>query len=92
MKFKVIGGQYKEIVYGLHNKLSEAMRTAEENTEYWDNWQGWHTPAIWEATDNGEEYTYLPQYKKAKEGYWMNIETGELISRKELEANENSRV
>lgn len=79
MKFKVEGGQYTTICYGLYNSLTEAMHAAEENTEYWDNWAGWNTPAITEANDRGEELCILPRYTKRQGEPWLDRETGEYI-------------
>lgn len=49
--FYVIGGQYKYYCYGGAPTLIGAKRLANKNTEYWDNWQGWHTPKIYRADD-----------------------------------------
>lgn len=50
-KFYVIGGQYKLYNYGGAYTLEGAKRLATKNEEYWDNWQGWHKPAIYKAED-----------------------------------------
>lgn len=50
-QFYVIGGQYLRHVYGGTPTLIGAKRLANRNAEYWDNWQGWHTPAIYAAED-----------------------------------------
>jgi len=49
--FYVIGGQYESYCYGGAHTLIGAKRMANRNQEYWDNWQGWHTPAIYYAED-----------------------------------------
>lgn len=48
-KYYVIGGQYENYCYGSTDSLKAAKRIAAQNEEYWDNWQGWHRPQIWEA-------------------------------------------
>lgn len=55
--YYVIGGQYYYHCYGGTPTLLGAKRLANKKQEYWDNWQGWHTPAIYRAEDtivNGE--------------------------------------
>ena len=49
--YYVIGGQYESICYGGTPTLIGAKRLANKNVEYWDNWQGWHTPKIYKAED-----------------------------------------
>ena len=49
--FYVIGGQYQAYCYGGTPTLIGAKRMANRNQEYWDNWQGWHTPDIYYAED-----------------------------------------
>ena len=49
--YYVIGGQYERYCYGGTPTLIGAKRLANKNKEYWDNWQGWHTPAIYRAED-----------------------------------------
>lgn len=49
--YYVIGGQYESICYGGTPTLLGAKRLANKNQEYWDNWQGWHTPQIYRAED-----------------------------------------
>lgn len=49
--FYVFGGQYESICYGGAPTLIGAKRLANKNKEYWDNWQGWHTPCIYRAED-----------------------------------------
>lgn len=51
MKYYVIGGQYQSFFYGTAKTIEEAKRIAEENAEYWDNWQGWHVPNIYRGED-----------------------------------------
>ena len=49
--YYVIGGQYESYCYGGTPTLIGAKRLANKNKEYWDNWQGWHTPQIYHAED-----------------------------------------
>lgn len=49
--YYVIGGQYESYCYGGAPTLIGAKRLANKNREYWDNWQGWHTPQIYRAED-----------------------------------------
>lgn len=48
-KYQVIGGQYESHWYGESDSLHGAKVIAGKNKEYWDNWQGWHTPRIYLA-------------------------------------------
>lgn len=50
-KYQVIGGQYEHHWYGESDSLHGARIIAGKNKEYWDNWQGWHTPCIYLARD-----------------------------------------
>lgn len=50
-KYQVIGGQYESHWYGESDTLRGAKCIATRNEEYWDNWQGWHKPRIYEAKD-----------------------------------------
>ena len=50
-KYVVIGGQYVFWAYGSTPTLLGAKRLAAKCVEYWDNWQGWHVPAIYRAED-----------------------------------------
>lgn len=50
-RFQVIGGQYESHWYGESNTLRGAKILARRCEEYWDNWQGWHLPRIYEAQD-----------------------------------------
>lgn len=50
-KYAVIGGQYQAYFYGFAETLHAAKLLASKNEEYWDNWQGWHTPRIYKAED-----------------------------------------
>lgn len=52
--YYVIGGQYECYCYGGTPTLIGAKRLANKNREYWDNWQGWHTPKIYKAEDTEE--------------------------------------
>lgn len=49
--YYVIGGQYKYYCYGWTTKVLGAKRLARKHQEYWDNWQGWHTPSVYAAED-----------------------------------------
>lgn len=49
--YYVIGGQYEDCCHGGAPTLLGAKRLATKNMEYWDNWQGWHKPAIYRAED-----------------------------------------
>lgn len=48
-KYQVIGGQYESKWIGESDSLHGAKIIAGKNKEYWDNWQGWHTPKIYRA-------------------------------------------
>lgn len=50
-KYQVIGGQYYHHWYGESDSLHGAKVIAGRNKEYWDNWQGWHTPVVYAAED-----------------------------------------
>jgi hypothetical protein len=50
-KYQVIGGQYEQHWYGESDSFHGAKVIAGKNKEYWDNWQGWHTPSIYLAED-----------------------------------------
>lgn len=56
--YYVIGGQYEPMNYGWTRTLLGAKRLARKHQEYWDNWQGWHTPAIYAAEDCEEGTTF----------------------------------
>lgn len=49
--YYVIGGQYESHYYGASATMRGAKLIAARNREYWDNWQGWHTPHIYRAED-----------------------------------------
>jgi len=49
--YYVIGGQYESCCYGGAHTLTGAKRLSNKSREYWDNWQGWNTPAIYRAED-----------------------------------------
>lgn len=51
VSFYVIGGQYESYCYGGSETLRGAQIMAGKHKEYWDNWQGWHTPRIYRAED-----------------------------------------
>lgn len=50
-QYQVIGGQYESYWYGESDSLHGAKIIAGKHKEYWDNWQGWHTPRIYKAED-----------------------------------------
>ena len=50
-KYAVIGGQYQHYFYGFAPTMHAAKLLASRNAEYWDNWQGWHVPAVYAADD-----------------------------------------
>ena len=49
--YQVIGGQYEQYHYGESDSLHGAKIIAGMHKEYWDNWQGWHVPAVYLAED-----------------------------------------
>ena len=49
--YVVLGGQYEWAFYGAYTSLQAAKVAATKNAEYWDNWQGWHVPAIYKSED-----------------------------------------
>lgn len=51
INYYVIGGQYESYCYGGTETLLAAKRLATKNEEHWDNWQGWHKPHIYKASD-----------------------------------------
>ena len=54
-KYVVVGGQYQHVVYGDFDSLLSAKRCATKHEEYWDNWQGWHKPDIYDSDDCNED-------------------------------------
>lgn len=50
-RYQVIGGQYEKKWYGESDTLIGAKRIATKHEEYWDNYQGWHTPLVYAAKD-----------------------------------------
>ena len=58
-KFCVIGGQYFPVHYGNTPTLLGAKRLAGKHHEYWDNWQGWHVPAVYRIEDVEEINHYF---------------------------------
>lgn len=50
-RYQVIGGQYHYVYYGESDTLRGAKQIASRHAEYWDNWQGWHKPEIFDADD-----------------------------------------
>lgn len=57
-KYVVIGGQYQCYYYGDADTLHGAKIIASKHLEYWDNWQGWHYPAIYRAEDVEPSYNF----------------------------------
>lgn len=51
INYYVIGGQYEAVNYGGTETLLGAKRLASNHEEYWDNYQGWHKPRIFDAKD-----------------------------------------
>ena len=51
INYYVIGGQYEGYNHGGAATILGAKRLARKCQEYWDNWQGWHTPAVYAAED-----------------------------------------
>lgn len=62
--YYVIGGQYSYTFYGGTTNYSDAVRLSNRSMEYWDNWQGWHVPAIYRAEDTivNENCIRIPKY------------------------------
>lgn len=54
-KYCVVGGQYVRYFYGDSDSLHGAKLIATANKEYWDNWQGWHVPRIFNSGDCNEK-------------------------------------
>lgn len=55
-RFVIIGGQYQTKVYGYSDTLHGAKCIAARHPEYWDNWAGWHIPAIYASSDLDNGY------------------------------------
>lgn len=79
----ILGGQYVWRYYGWKPSLLAAKREASKHEEYWDNWQGWHTPAIYREEDtviiNGDvmpnpNRNVYPVAKKVN-GKWVTDQT-----------------
>ena len=49
--YYVFGGQYECRCYGGAPTLLGAKRLAGKHAEYWDNWQGKHTPKVYRVED-----------------------------------------
>lgn len=67
-EYYVIGGQYVFHAYGSAPTLLGAKRLAAKNVEYWDNWQGWHVPAIYRAEDVREVVNFYGEDFAPREG------------------------
>ena len=50
-RYQVIGGQYESSWKGESDTIRGAKIIATRNQEYWDNFQGWHKPSIYNAED-----------------------------------------
>ena len=50
-RYQIIGGQYETSWKGESDTLRGAKIIATRNQEYWDNWQGWRKPSIYNAED-----------------------------------------
>lgn len=50
-QYVVIGGQYDSYCYGDSDTLHGAKMIATKALEHWDNWQGFHYPAIYRRED-----------------------------------------
>ena len=82
-KYVVIGGQYQSYDYGIYDSLLAAKRAATAHAEYWDNWQGWHTPCVYRLEDcrkvnNFYGSVYDPvapcEYWAKKDGKWHHYD------------------
>ena len=67
INYYVIGGQYQYYNHGGTETLLGAKRLAGKSDEYWDNWQGWHRPAIYKATDCHETNGFYGEQMTPKE-------------------------
>ena len=74
--YVVIGGQHRYHYYGVRESLHAAKMLATANVEYWDNWQGWHTPLIYRMEDceyregiPGDLYAWQDGYFPKRIGY-----------------------
>lgn len=57
----VVGGQYRDCHYGIKPTLHAAKILSTQNAEYWDNWQGWHKPAIYKLSSCYKVVGYLDE-------------------------------
>lgn len=67
INYYVIGGQYQYYCYGGTPTLLGAKRLATRHEEYWDNWAGWHKPAIYRAEDTVEVENFYGTTRAPKE-------------------------
>lgn len=86
INYYAIGGQYYYYCYGGAETMTGAKRIASANAEYWDNWQGWHIPAIYRAEDteqaeDGKRYPSIgacpvavARYDSNFRARWENME------------------
>ena len=75
INYYVIGGQYACYNYGGAKTLIGAKRLASKHEEYWDNWEGWHKPSIYKASDCewGKNFfgsDYCPKWFALPISYW----------------------
>lgn len=80
MKYFVVGGQYHYRCYGSCDTIQAAKRLASKSEEYWDNWQGFHTPSIYtedQIVDGHDLSVARPAYAGCvpfamkKDGKWL---------------------
>lgn len=60
--YGVIGGQYDRVHYRAFPSYLGAKRYANANKEYWDNWQGWHTPQVVKFSLDDLKNAYMTKY------------------------------
>jgi len=76
-RFYVIGGQYEWCRHGSAPTLLGAKRLAGKSKERWDNWQGWHIPAIYAAEDTQEAETFCcPAGTRVPKAYAVPVAYG----------------
>lgn len=67
INYYVIGGQYAAYCHGGTKTLLGAKRLANKCAEHWDNWQGWHIPAIYRAEDTREVSNFYGKMRAPRE-------------------------
>lgn len=65
--YYVIGGQYAAFNHGFRETLHGAKILATQKEEYWDNWQGWHKPAIYRTEDCEEQTNFYGEQMLPKD-------------------------